>query len=1007
MNIERLHQIEEIYHAVLEAPPSEREEIFNRKCGNDEDLRCEVESLLSFENTNESFLDSLPESLVGEIFAKQDEGMRLDDKEIGHYKVRHLLGKGGMGEVYLAEDTKLRRQVALKVLPPEFSANRERKRRFETEARAVSALNHPNIITIYEIEEAENVNFIATEFIDGQTLRERLAEKPFSWQETVKIGIQIAEALDSAHVVGIIHRDINPRNIMIRRDGIVKVLDFGLAKMQSEEWGVRSEESEVAVAELESDSQLLTPHSLLLTSQTRAGTIMGTLNYMSPEQALGEKIDARTDIFSFGVVLYEMLTGISPFAGASDGAVYNATINKKLSSVCDFNDEIPPALDVIVKRALEKNREARYQTMQELVADLRNYTQEGRFQNKTARPTSLNRPEVQTKFNNPATGDLFPVSATAENPVVEIKRSGRSIALIFATLAIVFGGLGFAGYEFLGKTEKKLGALNVEKLTTNGKTSDATISPDGKYVVYVVNEGGKSSLWTRQIATMSNLQIIAPTDARYYGLGFSPDGNYVNFAKRDNDGEIPVLYQMPVLGGEQKKLISDIYGAADYSPDGKQLAFVRGRFPNPDENSLIVADADGTNEKIIASLKNPESFRTEGGYPVWSPDGKTIACIVRNTAVNGWNLVEVQVADGTIRPTANQAWESIRRIAWAKDDGGLLILGADKPTTYYRQLWRTSGLDVEAEKITTDFYDYLGMSVTKDSETIATVQANQISSIWVAPDGDANRAVMIKSGGTLDGTSGLEWTPDNRIVFSSQFGKTTNIWIMNADGSNQKQLTFTDGKSFNPKVTDDGRYIIYNSQRDEKMTLWRMGLDGGNPQQLTSGTNINYTTLSPDSRWIIYSTLDAENLWKISIDGGTPVQLTDYLSVNPRISPDGKWIACEYQDENKRVRRTAIIPFAGGKPTKIFDLPGGTNNFQWSQDSRSLIYSVTDDGMTFTRGKVGNLWSFPLNDNSAPKQLTNFKTEDIYKFDWSADGKQLVLARGTTVSDVVLITNFR
>ena len=641
MTPDRWQKIEDVFQAALSLDGAERVTFVTQECGNDEELRREVEALLAFENTDECFLDSSPESLIAEMFTEEDAGMRLDGIEIGRYKVKHLLGKGGMGEVYLAEDTKLRRKVALKVLPQQLSADNERKKRFEIEARAVSALNHPNIITIYEIEEAENVSFMATEFIDGQTLRERLAENPFLWSEAVKIAIQIAEALESAHSVGIIHRDIKPANIMIRHDGIVKVLDFGLAKLTATD----SDNSETR-------------------EQTAPNRVMGTINYMSPEQALGEKIDTRTDIFSFGVVLYEMLTGISPFAGVSDAAVYNATINKILPSVSGLNDKIPPALDFIVKRALEKDRETRYQTMRELLYDLRNSGQMVGFQNKSARPAVPNRQDVQTNIFNSATGDLPLAATTAENIISPIKRYNKFAPLLLVFLVIGIGGLIFTGYEFWNKSEKSIRTLSIERLTTNGKTSDAAISPDGKYVVYVVNEDGKSSLWTRQVATTSNLQIIAPTEAQYFGIGFSPDGNYVNFVRQEKSNEVSAVYQMPVLGGEQKKLISDIYGAPSYSPNGRQLAFVRGRYPNSDENSLLIANVDGTNEKVIASLKNPESFRTQGGYPVWSSDGKTIACIVRNIAVNGWNFVEVQVADGKIRPTATKAWESIKRIAW-------------------------------------------------------------------------------------------------------------------------------------------------------------------------------------------------------------------------------------------------------------------------------------------------------------------------------------------------------
>lgn len=566
------------------------------------------------------------------------------------------------------------------------------------------------------------------------------------------------------------------------------------------------------------------------------------------------------------------------------------------------------------------------------------------------------------------------------------------------------GGLVFAIYEFLTRADKPPPTIKIERLTTNGRTSDAAISPDGKYVVYILNEGGQQSLWTRQVATTSNVQIIPAADVRYLGLVFSPDSNYINFVKKEKSDALPALYQMPVLGGAQKKLISDIHGAVTYSPDGKQFAFVRGNFPTKDESSLLVANSNGAGERILASLKQPVEFRPgDGRHATWSPDGKTIACIVASGGSgNNWRVIEVQVADGKVNPLTSQGWNNIRRIAWLPDKRGLLILGADKVSAFNNhQIWRISYPDGEARRITTDFNDYVGLSLTADSNTLAAVQSNRLSNIWVAPNGDAGRAVQIKAGGSnLEGTSGLAWTPDGRIIYYSLASGVQDIWIMNSDGSGRKQLTFEAGANYGAEVTPDGRYVVFTSQRDEVAKIWRMDLDGGNPRQLTSANGVG-AAISPDSRWVIYSSRSSGNprLWKVSIDGGSTLMLNDYLSYKAEISPDGKLIACRYREDIDSDLRYAIIPFEGGKPVKIFDLPGGTEDFHWSKDGRSLAYKLNRDG-------VSNIWRFPL-DGTPPQQLRNFKTEQIYSFKWSADGKQLVLARGTTTSDVVLISNFR
>ncbi len=586
--------------------------------------------------------------------------------------------------------------------------------------------------------------------------------------------------------------------------------------------------------------------------------------------------------------------------------------------------------------------------------------------------------------------------------MAKLSRS-RWLAIAAAAVVLIIGGISFAILKFWPKTDEPTRPMSIERLTTNGKSRDAAISPDGKYVVYILDEGGQQGLWTRQVATTSNVQIIPPADVQYSGLVFSPDSNYINFVKREKAEAPLALYQMPVLGGNQKKLISNSSSGVSYSPDGKQFAFVRQSFPTTDESSLRIASSDGTGERILATLKRPEFFATVGGQiPAWSPDGRTIASAAFSLAVNGLKVVEVQVADGSLKDIAVQGWHYIRRIAWLRDKSGLLILGTDKPSgRFNQQIWNISYPDGEVRRITTDSHNYVGMSVSADLGSIAAVQFNVISNIWVAPGGDIGRAGQIKSGGNnLLGVGSLAWTPDGRIAFSSLASGIEDLWIMSADGSGQKQLTVEAGSNFEAATTPDGRYIVSTSERDDGNNIWRMDLDGANPRQLTSGNTNDDAVVSPDSRWVIYDSRSSGdwNLWKISIDGGDALRLTDFSSREPQVSPDGKLIACEYREDINSPWRYAVIPFEGGKPIKVFDLPG-KDQFRWSKDSRSIIYNDT-------LGGVGNIWSFPL-DGTPPKQLTDFKTELIYNFDLSADGKNLVLARGTTTSDVVLIKNFR
>ena len=426
MDTNRLKQVEEILHAALEIPPAERESFFNEFCGEDVELRREVESLLAFEENSDDFLDVSPESLAAEMFAEREPQTSLINREIGHYKIKELLGKGGMGEVFLADDTKLERLVALKVLPFEVANDSERIRRFVREAKAVSALNHPNIITIYEIGKTNDTHFIATEYIEGETLHSRLRGERMNLKSVLDVAIQAAGALDAAHRVGIVHRDIKPENIMIRPDGFVKILDFGIAKLI--ERHSESVEAKAATA---------------TKGLTRDGMIIGTASYMSPEQARGKNTDARTDIFSFGVVLYETLTGKQPFEGESAIDTISSIISKEPMPLGQLTPDIPPELNHIVEKSLRKDREERYQTSKDLLNDLKDVRQDLEFQNKLERIASPSRKESKTQILSATTSDNARNASSAEYIANEIKSHKSAVTAGLAILLLAAIGIGY------------------------------------------------------------------------------------------------------------------------------------------------------------------------------------------------------------------------------------------------------------------------------------------------------------------------------------------------------------------------------------------------------------------------------------------------------------------------------------------------------------------------------------------------------------------------------------
>ncbi len=595
------------------------------------------------------------------------------------------------------------------------------------------------------------------------------------------------------------------------------------------------------------------------------------------------------------------------------------------------------------------------------------------------------------------------LGGSSEKQSFSAHRAAKPLLAVLGVLAVA--GIGFGIYKFAFKKDSaapSFESMKITKLTDTGKAGSAAISPDGKYVVHVKEDAGQQSLWVRHIATGSNVQIIPPAELDYYRMTFSPDGSYIYFNRKEKSETNFALYQIPVLGGEPKKLNSNVQSPITFSPDGKRIAFVRIQ---QDDSFMMIANADGTGEEAIATGKTPEAFQISG--PAWSPDGKVIATPAVDSN-GGENIVEIRVEDGAVKQIGSQKWRDTARVAWLADGSGLVAtiieLGSNAS-----QVFQISYPGGEARKITNDLNSYHGISLTADSGSMVTVEEDRVLNIWTTPDGDTSRARQLTRGSRKwEGASGLQWTPDGKIVYYSfATGLNPIVSIMNGDGSNPRQLT--QRSSVNPAVSPEGRYIVFSSPQGEKAGIWRMDIDGDNPKQLTNNGGI-YPNVSPDGRWVIYTVIDSGDgtLWRVSIDGGEPVRLTDYPSGKGVVSPDGKSIAGISRESGNAAFRLAIIPFEGGQPTKLLDFPTGSNTVgrntsgqavRWLPDGRSLAYIVTRDG-------VSNIWSMPIA-GGAPKQLTNFTTDQIARFDLSRDGKPTLFSRGATTKDVVLISGFK
>jgi eukaryotic-like serine/threonine-protein kinase len=999
MSPERWQQVKQIFNSAITYRPEDRSLFISQACSGDEELRSEVESLIASHEQSGSFIDKPAFEAAASLLAGEKAELR-PGQTIDSYEVVSFISRGGMGEVYLAEDKRLGRKVALKLLPASFTTDDDRLRRFEQEARAASALNHPNIITIYEIREAAGTHIIATEFVEGETLRQRLGRAPLTLSETLNIAIQVADALSAAHKAGIIHRDIKPDNIMLRPDGYVKVLDFGLAKL--------SEQASPAVASEAPTIQV----------RTGSGIVIGTAAYMSPEQARGLGVDHRSDIFSLGAVIYEMLARRKPFQGETPSDTLAAILKTEPPSLARLVSGVPSELIRIVNKCLRKDREERYQVVKDLWLDLKALKQELEFQDKFDRSLAAEgdgtaiMPAGDATAVMPGAHTTAPRSAIShisESISIEIKRHKLGAVLALLAVLLVVGAGSFGAYKWLRREEPMAHFWDIKltRLTNSGNAIDATISPDGKYIVYALSDRSSQSLYIRQVSTANDTLIVPPARVGFFGIAFSPDGTELYYAVKTNL-DAGALYRIPVLGGTPVKVLERIDGPISFAPDGKQFVLVRGNYPNPGESALVIASLDGTGERNLLVKKNPERlspiFFTG---PSWSPDGKIVAATVATIGGRS-KVVGVSTVDGTEKNLSAAEWAFAARVQWLPDMTGLLVVAGDSPAS--AQVWYLNYPDGRARRVTNDLGTYRALGLTQDGKTLTTVQAQGLVNLWVVPDGDAEKAVRLPTGNISFYSStgnNLSWTSNGKIVFVSNEGGNADIWVANADGSNRKQLTSNGAMNFSPVVSSDGRYIVFVSWRDGKRNLWRMNVDGSNPVRLTSGLADSYPSLSPDGRWIVYTALDGVKpvLWKVSIDGGTPVQFSDHVATMGAISPDGRLIAFafpESQDPYAPPNRIALVPFEGGPITKTFDFfSSGTviSILQWSQDGKSILYSSSSNNVT-------NLWRQPL-DGGQPKQVTNFNDLFMTSFAWSRDGKQLACTRGALVRDAILITDVK
>ena len=906
-----------------------------------------------------------------------------------------------MGVVYKAEDTRLHRFVALKFLPEVVAQDPLALARFKREAQAASALNHSCICTIYDVGEDSGRSYIAMEYLQGQPLNRRIATRSFELKHLLDLAINVVDALDAAHQKGIIHRDIKPGNIFVTERGQAKIMDFGLAKATCGSsfkpvLGHGPEglvTGDVATASIDIDH--LTSH----------GTAMGTLPYMSPEQARGEELDTRTDLFSFGAVLYEMATRRRAFGGTSQAAIFTAILRDEPERPSQLNQELPPDLDRTIIRLLEKDRELRYQSAADVRSDLmrlRRDTGSGRFQ--------------VSPSESPTTGTSPPhAGALRHRRLMTGAREHKwSVVVGAATLLALMVPAGYGIFWFLNRSDTiPFQNFTITQITNTGKATLAAISPNGKMIASAQDDNGEQSLWLHNVATNSDSSVVPPAPVDYACIDFSPDGNYLYYGKSSGGASIN-LFRAPVLGGPPQLIVRDISSDISFSADGKQIAYLRANDPEAGIWRLLTAASDGSGETTL--LRESGSNRPDGlslippGDLSWLPDGKRIAVAITRQDKDLGEIDLAEVSSGRRETFVPVNDKLIRSLAWLPDGRSFIVNYASKSSVYHWQIGSISFPGGKFHPITNDTNSYLTHAISANGEAMAAVQLRTTRKLFLLPAAGSRDPSPSPAPLPVQDITTFSWDADGKLFVIGD-GK---MMRMSTNGGDQTTIVNYPGplEVRSPAPCDGGRYLAFEWDYREgahTINVWRVDADGSNLMQLTTGKDGEDPVCSPDGKWVYYVDDTEAQPMRVPLGSGkaepvpgSAVPNGYYAWGSIALSPNGELLV--YLAEIKSpatgtVQFKAVIVKLGGgvnEAPRVLDVDQRISEPpQFTPDGNSVAYSVGKNG-------VENLWLQPL-DGSLRRQITNFSSDKIRMFYWSPDGKSIGILRYHGDSDVVLL----